>query len=381
MSLAIITILAFIAHPISKRIKAPIIVTEIFFGILIGPNILGLVEVTEGIEFLALLGFIFLMFLSGLEIDFNQLERRGWNNVFKGLIIFGLIFAFSYLGSIILGYPFIMAIILSTTSLGVVVPTLRVMGMAKSSEGQTILLTAMAADFLAVLLLTFYAVWLRASGDINPFIVGSMFLAYLIAYLIGKRALWVASDFLSEWFKPDQPTEIGVRAAIAIMLGFVAYSSMVGVEEILGAFLAGVLLSMLFRGGSILEEKLYAIGYGFLIPIFFINVGMAFRFDLIFNEAGLILIPPLVITAFLVKIIPSMIVNFRALSLKESIASGILLTSNLSLVIAAAEVGRRLGIMDESMEAAIIFLAIFTTTVCPILFRKLSSVKTENVVV
>jgi Kef-type K+ transport system membrane component KefB len=163
------------------------------------------------------------------------------------------------------------------------------------------------------------------------------------------------------------------------MLGFVAYSRLVGVEEILGAFLAGVLLSVLFRGGSILEEKLYAIGYGFLIPIFFIWVGMNFRFDLLLNKEGFMIVPPLLVTAFLVKIIPSVLFNYRVLSIKNAVAAGVLLTSNLSLVIAAAEIGKRLGLIDEALEAAIIFLAIFTTTVCPIVFRKMTIATTQEV--
>ncbi|MFQ5800617.1 MAG: cation:proton antiporter, partial [Candidatus Hydrothermarchaeales archaeon] len=118
--------------------------------------------------------------------------------------------------------------------------------------------------------------------------------------------------------------------------------------------------------------------YGFLIPIFFIWIGMNFRFDLLLNRQGLLVIPPLLVTAFLVKIIPSIIVNYRTLSLKDAVAAGVLLTSNLSLVIAAAEIGKRLGLIDEALEAAIIFLAIFTTIVCPIAFRRMSAQQVQD---
>ncbi|NIM03923.1 sodium:proton antiporter, partial [bacterium] len=242
LPLALITALAFIAHSISQRINAPVIVTEIIFGIIIGRNVLQLIGEDPAIEFLALLGFIFLMFLAGLEIDFNQIENRGWGNVFKGLFVFILILSLSYSGVRLLGYGFILALVLSTTSLGVVLPTLRGLKMTKSEEGQSILLTAMVADFLTVLLLTLYALWLGGEGSLRIYVILSLFGAYLLAYIIGKRALWHFPDFLSSWFKPEQPTEVGVRAAIAIMLAFVAYSRIAGMEEILGAFLAGVLL-------------------------------------------------------------------------------------------------------------------------------------------
>jgi len=372
LPLALITALAFFAHLVSKWINAPVIVTEIILGIIIGRNVLGLIGEDAAIELLALLGFIFLMFLAGLEIDFNQIENRGWGSLFKGLLMFALILTLSHILVSFLGHGFILALVLSTTSLGVVMPTLRTLGLTKTQEGQSILLTAMVADFLAVLLLTFYAVWLRDPRELRIYVVLSLFIAYAAAYLAGKKALWHFPEFLSSWFKPEQPTEVGVRAAIAIMLAFVAYSRLVGVEEILGAFLAGALLSMLFRGGSILEEKLYAIGYGFLIPVFFIWVGANFRFDLLLNRQGLSIIPPLLAAAFIVKIIPSLLVNHRTLAIKDAVAAGVLLTSNLSLVIAAAEIGKRLGLIDEALEAAIIFLAIFTTILCPMAFRRMT---------
>lgn len=371
--LALIAFLALIAHFTSKRIGAPVIVVEILFGVAAGRNALNLIGEDPVIEFLAFLGFVFLMFLAGLEIDFNQIESHGWGDVLKGLLVFTLMFSLSYGAALVLGYGLLMAIILSTTSLGVVLPTLRSMGISKTREGQSILLMTMVADFLAVVILAFYAVWLRDPMELKIYVVLSLFAAYLAAYFIGREAVWHFPDLLSSWFKPEQPTEVGVRAAIAIMLAFVAYSQLVGVEEILGAFLAGALLSVLFRGGSILEEKLYAIGYGFLIPIFFIWVGVNFRFDLLLNKQGLSIVPPLIAAAFLVKIIPSVIINYRRLPVKDAIASGILLTSNLSLVIAAVEIGRNLGLIDAALEAAAIFLAIFTTTLCPVLFRRMSA--------
>jgi Kef-type K+ transport system membrane component KefB len=171
LPLAIITVLALLAHFASKKVNAPVIVTEIFFGIIIGRNVLNLIGEDVAIEFLALLGFIFLMFLAGLEIDFNQIESRGWGDVFKGLLIFGLILSLSYLGAtVILGHGILLALVLSTTSLGVVVPTLRSLNLTKGHEGQSILLTAMVADFLAVLMLTIYAVLVRDPLELKIYV-------------------------------------------------------------------------------------------------------------------------------------------------------------------------------------------------------------------
>ncbi|MHC1587752.1 MAG: cation:proton antiporter domain-containing protein, partial [Candidatus Syntropharchaeia archaeon] len=137
----------------------------------------------------------------------------------------------------------------------------------------------------------------------------------------------------------------------------------------LGAFLAGVMLSLLFRGGTILEQKLYGIGYGFLIPIFFINVGIKFDLTSLIT-GGIYLVPTLLLMALIVKIIPALIFLIEY-PLKDSISAGILLSSRLSLIIAVATVGMELGLMDRMMGSAIILLALITSTVCPTIFRKM----------
>lgn len=152
--------------------------------------------------------------------------------------------------------------------------------------------------------------------------------------------------------------EIGVRGSLAIMISFVGLAYLVQVEAILGAFLAGALLSVLFRGGWRLNEKLSGMGYGFLIPFFFISVGA--RIDLgtvLTSNLGLLL--TLLAIAFTVKILVSM-VNTPHFGFKNSLSMGFLLTSQLSLVIAGARIGYELGVISVDEEATIVFFAIIT---------------------
>ena len=142
----------------------------------------------------------------------------------------------------------------------------------------------------------------------------------------------------------------------------------------MGAFLAGVMLALLFRGGTVLEQKLYGIGYGFLIPIFFINIGMQFDVGA-FAEVGIYLIlAEILFIAFVVKIVPALLLRLRY-SWKDSISAGVLLSSRMSLIIAMAAVGLELNLIDTSMESAIIMLAIITSIGCPTLFRRMHKVK------
>nr|QNO54807.1 glutathione-regulated potassium-efflux system protein KefB [Methanosarcinales archaeon ANME-1 ERB7]QNO55148.1 glutathione-regulated potassium-efflux system protein KefB [Methanosarcinales archaeon ANME-1 ERB7] len=372
--LLVIAVFAFIIPILSGRIGIPAVVGEIVCGILLG--LLGFSIEGEGmlvIDFLASFGLIFLMFLVGLEIDFSKVEVHGAKLFIIGTFVFIITLGISIFLTHQLGYDFYygfyLALALSTTSVGLIVPTLREIGMLKSEFGQTILISAFIADFATMLLLTVYTIQFKKGITGEMFLIALVFILFFAVYYVGKLAIWHYPERLSAWFKSDQPSEMGVRAAFALLLVFVAISEVANVEAILGAFLAGVMFSILFRGGTVLEQKLFGIGYGFLIPIFFISVGMQFDLGALAG-GGIYLVPILLVIAFVVKLAPSLLFLVRH-SLKDSISAGVLLSSRLSLIIAMAAVGLELGLIDTTMESAIILLAIITCIICPTIFRKM----------
>ena len=368
--LLVIAVFAFIIPILSGRIGIPAVVGEIVCGILLG--LLGFSIEGEGmivIDFLASFGLIFLMFLVGLEIDFSKVEVHGARLFIIGTFVFIVTLGISIFLTYQLGYGFYLALVLSTTSVGLIVPTIRELGLLKSEFGQMVLISAFIADFTTMLLLTVYTIQFKNGITGEMFLIALVFILFFAVYYVGKLAIWHYPERLSTWFKSDQPSEMGVRAAFALLLVFVAISEVADVEAILGAFLAGVMFSILFRGGTVLEQKLFGIGYGFLIPIFFISVGM--QFDLGALAGGAIyLVPMLLVIAFVVKIVPSLLFLVRY-SVKDSISAGVLLSSRLSLIIAMAAVGLELGLIDTTMESAIILLAIITCIICPTIFRKM----------
>ena len=368
--LLVIAVFAFIIPILSGRIGIPAVVGEIVCGILLG--LLGFSIEGEGmlvIDFLASFGLIFLMFLVGLEIDFSKVEVHGAKLFIIGTFVFIVTLGISIFLTHQLGYGFYLALILSTTSVGLIVPTIRELGLLKSEFGQTILISAFIADFTTMLLLTVYTIQFKKGITGEMFLIALVFILFFAVYYVGKLAIWHYPERLSAWFKSDQPSEMGVRAAFALLLVFVAISEVANVEAILGAFLAGVMFSILFRGGTVLEQKLFGIGYGFLIPIFFISVGMQFDLGALAG-GGIYLVPILLVIAFVVKIVPSLLFLVRY-SVKDSISAGVLLSSRLSLIIAMAAVGLELGLIDTTMESAIILLAIITCIICPTIFRKM----------
>jgi Kef-type K+ transport system membrane component KefB len=389
-SLLIIAVLAFIIPMICTRLKIPLIVGEIGFGIVVGfVNLIlirvldiTLIEFTESIEILATIGFVFLLFLVGLEIDFNQLEDRGIKPILMGLGIFSITLGISLACIYLLELDIIIAIILSAASVDVVMRTLKDMGMSRSKHGQDMIIAALVADFSAVVLITIYVAYYSALIQPDPdytkvwaiIFIPVLFILFYSAYKIIDYLMWYYPDTMDRFFKSDDPSEMGIRASFAILLIFVGLSYFVGIEAILGAFLAGAMMSLVFRDIAGLEKKLYSIGYGFLIPIFFISIGVKFDFDVFTEPNALILIPAFIGIAFLIKIIPSWFF-FKNYSNKDKLSSGLLLSAHLSILLAGTAIGIELGVIDTILESSMIIVVIFTCVIGPILFQYLMADK------
>jgi Kef-type K+ transport system membrane component KefB len=384
-SLLIVAIIAFFIPLLTKRLGIPVIVGEIGFGILVGilnvfiadrwdVQIISF-EAGTGLDFLAEIGLIFLLFLAGLEIDINIIEERGIRAVLFGVIMFLFAFILSMTFMWILNMGVYMALILSTTSVGVVIPILREMGISKTALGQDIILAAIVADFATMMLIPLFKL-IETDPSAGFFdyawfvvIILIVFGAFFVIFLLGGIAMWKWPHDMAKFFKADDPTEMGVRASFLIIMAFVAMSVAFEMDVILGAFLAGTAMNFIFRETALLERKLYGLGYGFFIPIFFIKIGVEFT-ELVEPE-GLMLVPVLVAMAFVIKMVPGMMF-LKTHGVRNSLASGVLLSARLSLLIAAIKIGIDAGIQEVTdMAAPLILLALIMCVAAPIGFRYL----------
>ena len=370
-----------------KRLRLPIVVGEIIAGIVIGRSGLGWVQQHDPIlDLLAELGFVFLMFLSGMEIDFSSIGSVSSGRAKSGkqpwgpLPLGGLSFLLTLTLSSLVGFmlvrmelvsnPWMIALILSTTSLGVVVPVLKERGLSSGRYGQTLLIAALIADFATMLLITVVVAALSHGLTLDILLIGVLFVAFFLMYQFGmlffnripgvRRLL----DELS-----TATAQIKIRIAFTIMLIFVALAEMLGTEIILGAFLAGAIVSLLSTNEDTeTMQQLESFGFGFFIPIFFIMVGVDFNFEaLVSSSQALLLLPILLIAAILVKVLPSLVFRLN-FSWRETLSAGTLLSARLSLIIAASAIGLRLGVITEPVNAAIILVAIITVTLAPLIF-------------
>jgi Kef-type K+ transport system membrane component KefB/Trk K+ transport system NAD-binding subunit len=373
-----------------RRLRLPIVVGEILVGILVGRSGLGWVQHHDpALDLLAEFGFVFLMFLSGMEIDFSSLGinqprnedaiPRRWGPIHLG----GLSFVITLVMSVVIGTVlfrldyvsdiWMMALILSTTSLGVVVPVLKERRLSSGIFGQTLLIAALIADFATMILITVVVAALSHGLTLDILLIGVLFVAFFFMARFGEfffNRIPLVRNVLEEL--SHATAQIKVRLAFSMMLTFVVLAEVLGAEVILGAFLAGAIVSLLRRPQDEgLTHQLDAIGFGFFIPIFFIMVGVDFNLDaLLSSPQALLLFPVLLVAAFLVKYLPTLIFRLR-FSWRETLGAGALLSSRLSLIIAASAIGLRLGVISESVNANIILVAIITVTVSPLIFLRI----------
>jgi Kef-type K+ transport system membrane component KefB/Trk K+ transport system NAD-binding subunit len=387
--LLIVLVLAFAVPLFLARLRwLPVVVGEILAGVVIGTSGFGLVHQDPMLEIFSNIGLSFLMFLAGLEIDFDKLfpaPKRGQRHTPQGNKILPLSagvyaltlalavpagFALNAIG--LEGNPWLLAFILSATSLGVLLPVLKQREMSGTKTGQAIFYTAMLADFITVVLLTIFIIFLNKGFDLEVFSVGLLFLAFFIFYRLagGFFRIQQIRTIIEEL--SHVTVQIKVRGAIAILMAFVVLAGALGLELILGAFLAGMIISLLKRPeDSDLVNKLEAFGFGFFIPVFFIAVGADLNLRaLIDSPQSLLLLPVLFIIALGVKTIPSLLF-VKEIGWRNTLASAMLLNTHLSLEIAVAVIGVRLGLLTPSANVAIILFAILTVLVMPILFNSI----------
>jgi Kef-type K+ transport system membrane component KefB/Trk K+ transport system NAD-binding subunit len=372
-----------------RRIHIPVVVGEIVVGMIIGRSGFDLIGEDPWLEMLSTLGFAYLMFLSGLEVDFDAVIKQAeqltgsWRDRMRSPILlavagFALTLTVAFLFSLALqaaGWvrdAVLMGLILTTTSLGLVVPVLKERGELRTPYGQTLLLASLTADFATMFLISIYVIFHTSGLTLEMLVILVLLGAFISVYRL-LRTLQRHPP-LERLFErvTEAASHMPARAAFAIGLAFIALAEQIGVEAILGAFLGGALIALLSGGDdSELREQLDVMGYSFFIPLFFIMVGV--RFDLgaiLASGETLLLAPVLLVLAYLIKLIPSLLFRL-AYDWRRTLGAGVMLSSRLSLIIAAAAIGLDLEAISAGVNSDVILLAIITCTVSPLLYNRL----------
>lgn len=375
-----------------KRI--PSVIVEIILGYFAGSFLLSNVspESINILEFLGLTGFIFLMFLSGLEIDMDQVtgsfprKQFNYSKILKNPLVVAVVYfistlILSYSGAIALSHMidiknnWYFALIMVTTSVGIILPVIKTRGESNGVFGQMMIITAAVADILSIILFTFTAYILKNGFRLEITFILFLFAFFYLLYKLGNRFRNLSALKKITFQLSHAASQLSIRGTIFLLLIFVVISQYISPEVILlGAFLSGILLSLfLHKERSLLLVKLDGMGYGFFIPIFFIMVGVKFDPSSL-KEFELTLIPFLIILLLLlvaIKLIPSLLFK-KQFGPRKALSAGFLLSSRLSLIIAASALGLELGVISPGINASFIIMAIATCFLGPVLFNSIN---------
>lgn len=360
--------------PLIARLPAfsllPAVVLELVLGIVIGPSGLGWVTSQGAIGFLGEFGLIFLFFQAGFEFDPEKIGaaplRLGvtaWLAAFSLSILFaGLLYAIGLLRA-----PLLIALMLPTTAFGMLLPILHESGNLDTNFGRHVLGVAVAGELGPVILASI--VLAHQHHHLHETILTIVFFSVAIAAIVTAQRL--RSRHLSlviAWWMHD-PSILPVRIAILILLGLVSFANELGMELVLGAYTAGMVIAMLVRDtrGEILENRLMAIGSGFFIPLFFITSGVEFDLPSLFASAGIMTRLILFCGGFLVIRIVAVRFYKGVLPEHDLLPLALFSATTLPLVVAVTYLGVRTGDMLPENATALVGAAVITVAVFPTL--------------
>jgi Kef-type K+ transport system membrane component KefB len=372
LALAVAAFVAPLLARLMPRRLVPPVVVEVLAGVALGPQGLGLVHATGGVYVLYLLGFGFLLFLAGQEVAVGRFREP----TFK-------ITAASFVASLVLAFPLafglsqiasgadvrLLALAMTASSVGVIVPVLSDAHEIDSEFGQLTIMAGSVGEFGALLLLT-----VLFSAQPEPTWAQAAYVVALgvaaVIGAVGLRRLWRSPWLRRELLATDQSTsQLRVRGAFVILLAFTGLAHEFGVDALLGAFVGGVVLNVAdtddrsnreeFRG------KLHAIGYGFLVPVFFIVTGVHFDVRSLFASVSAVaLLPALVACIMLARVAPAWLYR-RTIGNKPAVAAGLLQATTLTFPVVVAEVGRSLHLLSAATAAALVAAALVSVLLFP----------------
>lgn len=370
--IAAIAVLLPVVLALLPRFPVPLQVIEVIAGIVIGPSVLGWVRVDAAVQVLSDLGLGMLLFLAGMEIDVERLRgpltrlAGGAFAVSAGLaLVCGTFFWLAGQAS----EPLLVAIILMSTSAGLLLPLLKDAGEATTEFGQLVMTGAALGEIVPIMLLSlFFSATAKTTGD--QLISLAIFLAVVVfigVALAGVRRLNRLDRMLDHL--EDRSGQLRVRAALTLALGCGVLAYRFGFASILGAFAAGLLVKLVeltrHAPNPLFLVKLEGIGFGFLIPIFFISTGVAFQLrELLRHPVALAEVPLFVIALLVVRGLPAVLYR-PTIGTRRSAAAGLLASITLTFVIVATQIGLATGKLSPTLAAALVAAGLVSAGLFP----------------
>jgi Kef-type K+ transport system membrane component KefB len=376
MNVLIVAALAFgvpFALGLVPQLRLASVALEIVAGIVVGPSVLGWVTVDEPLRVFALVGLSFLLLVAGLEVDFDRLRGRTLELALGGFAVsFGLALAAGYLlgaGGLVKS-PLLIAIALSATGLGIVIPILKDAGEIESRFGQLVVAAASVAEVGTIVLLSLFF-----SGESSEVGAKLVLLLAFFGFVAAVGFVIVASERSMRFSATltrlqDTTAQIRVRAAFVLLIGFTVAAERFGAEAILGSFLAGATVKLVDRDRAMTHPlfrlKLEAAGFGVFIPFFFVVSGIRFDGHALFASGSVVARVPLFLAVLLaVRSLPALVFT-RIADRPHLVAAGLLQATSLSFLVVVSQLGRALDLITAANGAALVAAGLLSVLLFPL---------------
>jgi len=376
MNLLIVAAVAFgvpFAVGLVPWLRLPTVALEILAGIVVGPPVFGWVTVDEPLRIFSLVGLAFLLLVAGLEIDFDRLRGRALGLALTG---FGSSFALAIAAGYILKAgglvksPLLIAIALSATGLGIVIPILKDAGEVESRFGQLIVAAASVAEVGPIVLLSlFFSGQSSGVGAKLVLLLGFFgFVAAVGFFIVASERSPRLSMNLARL--QDTTSQIRVRAAFVLLVGFTVAAERFGAEAILGAFLAGAIIKLVDRDQAMTHPqfrvKLEAAGFGVFVPFFFVTSGISFDGHALFASGSIVARVPLFLAVLLVvRGLPALVFR-NVVDSRRLVAAALLQATSLSFLVVASQLGQSLNLITAANGAALVAAGLLSVLLFPV---------------
>lgn len=358
----------FAADRLARFVAVPPVVVEIGLGILIGPAVLDWVRDTDVVSALSDLGLAFLMFLAGYEIEFQRirggpLRAAAWG--WAASLVLGLALGFLVAGT---DAGLVVGLALTTTALGTLLPILRDQGLAETAFGTRFLAVGAVGEFLPILAIAF-----ALSGERPAHTTVVLAIFAVVAIGAAAMARQPRHPRLARLVTATLGTsaQVGVRLCVFVVVAMFALADGLGLDPVLGAFAAGVVVHLFLDAGDPHESeqvlsRLEGIGFGFFIPIFFVMSGVRFDVDALLAEPSTLLLVPVFLLFFLlVRGSPTVLLQRAALGTRPAVALGLLAATALPLIVVITDIARDEGVLGAGTASALVAAGMLSVLIFP----------------
>lgn len=372
VAIPLVAVLApLLASLLGRFIKIPLVVFEIVMGLLIGPAVLGLVEPTDFTAKLADFGLAMLFFLAGNEIDFQRIRGRALNRSIVGWLIsmvvglgIGIALAPSFAAGVFIG------VALTSTALGTLMPMLRDAGEMRTPFGTAVIAVGAVGEFGPLIAISLFLSGTNP-GAATVVLAGFVLITGVAIFLASRgthhrlQALITATLHTSGQF--------AVRLVILLLTSLVGLSIALGLDMLLGAFAAGVIAKLLLsdatpRDAESIEGKLEAVGFGFFVPVFFINTGITFDLNaLVSSTQALLLLPIFLILLLLVRGTVGLLSAPAGSGGADKRAMVLFTATGLPIIVAVTSIGVESGSLAAGTASALVGAGMLSVLLFPLL--------------